>query len=684
MLDKNALSQLRGLKNQIEAEKEYAEGTVKATRHRFGFVVLDDNREIFLAPDEMQRVLPGDRVSIVIKPVAGSDKKAKAQTAGELEKLLSTAVDSFVGEVVQKGKAFFVAPDTPELANFTRWLFISPNARFGATHGDLVQCQLQRHPFKDGKPSVKVLQNLGNVSTPGIENEYCALRAGISRYLSKTAVAALDSALKTLPKDAVARRDFSDLPLVSIDSASTTDIDDAICAQPDGDGWKLSIAIADPSALTGHSTSMTQVVVARGTSHYFHGAAIPMLPDSVSKPAALVPAEDRPAIVCQLTIAPSGETTDAEVALGIVRSRAKLNYIEVDGVISGDTGHSFSAEISTLNACFKALRSWREQNELVIEHRTDYRWILDDTKQIDSIEPVAKRTSQILVEECMVAANKSIATKLRASDKPGPFVAHAGIRRDKSDEAKEFLSRFLPEMTEIDFTDIAGFRALINGLSAASGERPLRAMINRLMSRASFSVKPAPHMGMAVSIYTNGTSPLRKALDYCVHLQLKALLGDASVTPAPATVFDAINQASAKNRQAVSGAQNWLTCNYLNKQAASGEKEYEASIVHINTSGFTVRLDKNGLEGVVDLRIHKDKFSFDKWEMSLASKSARFALGQQVIVEYLPFTKPRGAQAAFSIVTTEANGTTKTADDSSSDNNAGASHNNGPNEQETA
>lgn len=684
MLDKNALSQLRGLKNQIEAEKEYAEGTVKATRHRFGFVVLDDNREIFLAPDEMQRVLPGDRVSIVIKPVAGSDKKAKAQTAGELEKLLSTTVDCFVGEVVQKGKAFFISPDTPELANFTRWLFISPNARFGATHGDLVQCQLQRHPFKDGKPSVKVLQNLGNASTPGIENEYCALRAGISRYLSKTAVAALDGALKTLPENAVARQDFSDLPLVSIDSASTADIDDAVCAQPDGDGWKLSVAIADPSALTGHSTSMTNVVAARGTSHYFHGAAIPMLPDSVSKPAALVPGEDRPAIVCQLTIAPSGETTDAEVALGIVRSRAKLNYREVDGVISGDADHSFSAEIAQLNACFKALRSWREQNELVIEHRTDYRWILDDAKQIDSIEPVDKRTSQILVEECMVAANKSIANKLRASDKPGPFVAHAGIRRDKSDEAKEFLSRFLPEMSDIDFTGIAGFRALINGLNAASGERPLRAMINRLMSRASFSVKPAPHMGMAVPIYTNGTSPLRKALDYCVHLQLKALLGDTSVTPAPATVFDAINQASAKNRQAVSGAQNWLTCNYLNKHAASGEKEYEASIVHINTSGFTVRLDKNGLEGVVDLRTHNDKFSFDKWEMSLASKSARFALGQQVIVEYLPSARPRGAQAAFSIVASEANGSPKTTDDSGSNNNAGTSHNNGPNEQETA
>ena len=684
MLDKNALSQLQGLKDQIEAEKEYAEGTVKATRHRFGFVVLDDNREIFLSPDEMQRVLPGDRVSIVIKPVTSKDKKAKEQTAGELEKLISTSVDCFVGEVVQKGKAFFIAPDIPELVNFTRWLFIPPNARSGAKHGDLVQCQLQRHPFNDGKPSVKVLQNLGNASTPGIENEYCALRAGIARYLAKPAVASLDNALKTVPEHTVTRTDFRDLPLVSIDAPSTVDIDDAICARPEGDGWKLYVAIADPTAATGHSTEMTKIVAERGTSHYFHGTAIPMLPDSISKPAALAPDEDRPAIVCQLTIAASGEITDASVSLGTVCSKAKLSYQEVDSVITDQTDHDFSAEISNLNACFGALRSWREQNELVIEHRTDFRWILDDAKQISSIEPVDKRISQILVEECMVAANKAIANQLKAADKPGPFVTHAGIRRDKSDEAKEFLTRYLPEIADTDFATSEGFRTLINGLNAASGERPLRAMINRLMSRASFSVKPAPHMGMAVELYTNGTSPLRKALDYCVHLQLKALLGDSSITPAPATVFDAINQASAKNRQAVNSAQNWLTCNYLNKCAASGEKIFQGSIVHINTSGFTVRLDENGLEGVIDLRSHKDKFSFDKWEMSLSSKSARFALGQSVSVEYLPADKPRGAQAAFSVIAEQSQEAPETPDTASHENGMSENDDAGSNEQETA
>ena len=114
--------------------------------------------------------------------------------------------------------------------------------------------------------------------------------AGIARYLPKTSVQSLDEALKTRPDAAATRTDFTALPLVSIDAASTTDIDDAICAESIEDGWKLSVAIADPSALIGNSSSMTKVIAERGTSHYFNGTAIPMLPDSVSKPAALAPA----------------------------------------------------------------------------------------------------------------------------------------------------------------------------------------------------------------------------------------------------------------------------------------------------------------------------------------------------------------------------------------------------------
>ena len=650
MLNKNALSQLQGLKDKIEAEKEYAEGTVKATRSRFGFVVLDDNREIFLPPDEMHRVFPGDRVSIIVKPAPEKDKSGKEQSTAELEKLLSTATSDFVGEVIQKGKAFFVAPDIPELMHFTRWLFIPPNARSGAKAGDLVQCRLQRHPFADGKPSVKVLRSFGPVGTPGLENDYCAARAGIEKMLPKEQFKAIEALVGDGDTLDETRDDLRSLPLVSIDSQYTVDIDDALCAEPHENGWKLTVAIADPTTFVKEAPDLTTLIATRGTSHYFHGLAIPMLPEVLTQSAALRPLEDKNALVCRLLISTEGAITDSSIQLALIRSKAKLSYQEVEDVLTDGAEHEFAEHLKYLNDCYGALRSWRESRELVIEHRPEHRWLLNERKQIDRIEEVRKKGSQLLVEECMVAANRCIAQALKDAELPGPFVTHAGIRRDRADEAREFLTRFLPAENTLDFSTLDGFRTLITELNASSDERPLRSMINRLMSRASLSVKPAPHMGMALPVYTNGTSPLRKALDFCVHLQLKAMLGDPSIKTAPATVFDLINQASSKNRQAVNAANNWLSCNYLNTQSADGRSEYEAEIVHINTSGFTVKLADIGLEGTVDLRKEEEKFSFDKWEMALASKTRRYQLRQHVRVQYQPVEKPRGESAGFSVI----------------------------------
>ena len=650
MLDKNALSQLQGLKEKIEADKEYAEGTIKATRSRFGFVVLDDNREIFLPPDEMQRVLPGDRVSIIIKPAAAKDKSGKLQHTAELETLLTSSVDCFVGEVVQKGQALFVSPDVPELMHFTRWIFISPNARAGAKAGDLVQCQLLRHPFKDGKPSVKVLRSFGPEGTPGLENEYCAARAGIPKLLPKEQFKEIETLIGNEVVIDDTREDLRHLSLVSIDAEHTLDIDDAVCAEPSNSGWKLTVAIADATAGLQHAAHLTTLIATRGTSHYFHGLAIPMLPEVLSKRSALKPLEDRNALICQIHVSTEGEIEDSIIKLAVVQSKAKLSYQEVEQVLKDGAEHEFAEQLTHLNHCFGALRKWRETRELVIEHRPEHRWFLGENKQIEQIEQIEKKTSQLLVEECMVAANRCIAQALKASSLPGPFVTHAGIRRDRAEEAKEFLARYLPEQCNLDLSSLDGFRTLITKLNSASDERPLRSMINRLMSRASFSVKPAPHMGMAVPVYTNGTSPLRKALDFCVHLQLKAMLGDTSVKTAPATVFDLINQASAKNRQAVTAANNWLSCNFLNAQAADNRDEFDAEIVHINTSGFTVKIKDLGLEGFVDLRKDEEKFSFDKWEMALASKTRRYQLKQCVQVKYQSVDKPRGESARFTVI----------------------------------
>ena len=128
MFDNSTLSQLKQLKKDIEDSKEYAEGIVKGTQRKFGFVVLADGREIFLNPDEMTKVFPGDNVKILITTEQSKtkDKNAKPKVSGVLQALLQSPLKEFNGRYIIKGQGHFVEPDLPQL---NRWIFIPPAAR---------------------------------------------------------------------------------------------------------------------------------------------------------------------------------------------------------------------------------------------------------------------------------------------------------------------------------------------------------------------------------------------------------------------------------------------------------------------------------------------------------------------------------------------------------------------------
>ncbi|MDP4918378.1 MAG: exoribonuclease II, partial [Haliea sp.] len=105
MLNLDTLAQLKGLKSQMEAEKERADAVIKGTQSRYGFAVLADGREIFVPPDEMLKVFPEDRVRVCIRP--SGDKK----TSADIETRIDSPLGDFNGRCVRKGKAMFVQPD---------------------------------------------------------------------------------------------------------------------------------------------------------------------------------------------------------------------------------------------------------------------------------------------------------------------------------------------------------------------------------------------------------------------------------------------------------------------------------------------------------------------------------------------------------------------------------------------
>lgn len=142
-------------------------------------------------------------------------------------------------------------------------------------------------------------------------------------------------------------------------------------------------------------------------------------------------------------------------------------------------------------------------------------------------------------------------------------------------------------------------------------------------------------MGMALPVYTNFTSPLRKNLDFMVHRQIKALLEQRQAHPVTEDALAKTAESIARGREATSAAERWLSANYLAKLAKSGQTRHEGVVSHVTSVGFTVRLKDNGLEGQVDLRKDPEKFSFDKWTASLTSTTRRFQLEQAVTVDFV-------------------------------------------------
>ena len=653
MLDRNAMAQLKGLRDELEAQNERVDATVKGTQHRYGFAVTADGREIFIPPDEMLKVLPGDTVAICIRPATQSKgkKEKPGRTVAEIERLIESGLDQFVGHIVQKGKATFVVPD---LAGLSRWLFIPPHARNGVAPGDLVSCALLRHPIKDGKPSAKVLARLGDDNTPGIENRYCAARAGLPEiWNEKSAQPLIDAAAKQNPLVDTSRVDLTDLPFVSIDAARTVDIDDALHAEVTSKGWQLSVAVADPTTYLSEVEGLPAALAERGTSVYFHGDVIPMLPEAITQGlCALAEDTPRPALVCQMQISEAGQIERFEFHRAIVRSRAKLAYAAVDRYVTGNSDDliAHANPLEALVQVYRTLREHREQHELVMEERREYRWMLGDDKQIAEIDSYEKLASQHLVEECMIAANKCAAQFLRDAGAPGPFVVHQGFRTDRVGEAKTFLEKHRTELKDVALDTIEGYRAVLADLGRDEHGAPLREMVNRLLSRAVLSDQPGPHMGLATEAYTNFTSPLRKALDFYVHLQISARLTGSSDICYPIDQLPEITRAIGRSREAVSAADRRLTSRYLNKLKAEGRSRFSGKVNHITSSGFTVKLDDNGLEGLVDLRPEEEKFSFDKWTMSLTSTTRRFELLQPVEVEFIDAPADGDYLALFALV----------------------------------
>ena len=132
--------------------------------------------------------------------------------------------------------------------------------------------------------------------------------------------------------------DETAIPFVTLDPASSMDLDQAFHIERRGDGYRVRYAIADVAAFVRPGGPLDVEAHQRGETLYAPDENARLYPPVLSEGAAsLLPEQTRPAVVWTMDVDETGEGVDVNVRHALVRSRAKLDYISAQQALDGGT-----------------------------------------------------------------------------------------------------------------------------------------------------------------------------------------------------------------------------------------------------------------------------------------------------------------------------------------------------------
>ena len=149
---------------------------------------------------------------------------------------------------------------------------------------------------------------------------------------------ALEEARKSVADRKLPERDLRDVPFVTIDPATSTDLDQALFIERAGDGYKVLYAIADVPSFVSPGGALDAETRQRGQTFYAPDGRIPLHPEVISEHAgSLLADQDCGAFVWEFVLDARAEAVSVTVGRATVRSRAKLSYQGVQEQIDNGT-----------------------------------------------------------------------------------------------------------------------------------------------------------------------------------------------------------------------------------------------------------------------------------------------------------------------------------------------------------
>ncbi len=600
-------------------------GRVIGHRDGFGFVSrAGEGVDIYLSSREMQRVLHGDKVLARVKNI-----DSRGRHEGTVVSLLEAGSRHVVGRFVQERGMGFVVPDDSRIG---RDVVVHPDDQGEATDGTIVVVEIVSHPFENRRLAGRVVECIGDHLAPGMETEI-AIRKHELPWQWPEAVLE-EVAENDFSDDAVidepGRTDLRHVPLVTIDGADAKDFDDAVAARADGSGWTLWVAIADVSRYVAEGSALDLCGRERGNSVYFPGRVIPMLPEALSNGiCSLRPNVDRHALVCEMSLAASGEVDDYRFYPALIRSRKRFTYEIAQAALDGEEGARRDvdgealASLDTLHDIYRVLRGRRASTGSLDLEIAEPVFRFGADRRIESVETRSRLDTHRLIEECMLVANVCAARYIGGDGGVGMFRIHDQPDEERINELRRVYGAFGIRLGG-GAQPAAG--ELMRAVASARDTRPdvaatLQMLVLRTLRQAVYSAESAPHYALGFDDYTHFTSPIRRYPDLVVHRLIKRRAGLGGAAMERDVLEDIADHASMTERRADEATRDvyqWLKAEFM--QEHIGES-FDGRITGVTQFGVFVTLDDIFIDGLVHIsELGSDYFHFDPLRLELAGE----------------------------------------------------------------
>lgn len=622
----------------LTAKLDLITGTVTGHRDGFGFVRRDDGEDddVFLSAREMRALFDGDRVAVRI---AGHDHRGRAQ--GELVEVLERGTREIAGQFIKERGIGIVIPDNAKLSH----RILIPKKEVGkAKPGDMVVAEIIDYPSHVEQATGRITSVIGSPDDKGIATEIAIHAHGIPAEWPKKVRSEVEQFGKTVPSQAKkGRTDLRDIDLVTIDGADARDFDDAVYCEKQGDGWRLLVAIADVGHYVQVGSALDKEAIRRGTSVYFPDRVVPMLPEVLSNGlCSLNPKVDRLCMVCDMRISASGKVTKSTFLEGVMRSKARLTYNQVNEFLEGRSKASVPKAVQKpvreLHALYKAMAKARSRRGAIEIDLPQTKFLLNDDGEIDRIEVVPRNDAHRLIEECMIAANVQAAKFLKRHRIPGLYRVHPRPDPDRFGELRLYLLSLGLKVPHPDHIEPRQFDQLIQQVKDRPDAAAITMTMIRSLTHAEYSPANIGHFGLALEAYAHFTSPIRRYPDLLVHRAIRHIVrggkpGKYDYAPQEMERLGKITSAHEKRAEdATRDVEAWLKCQYMEGHLGD---EFDGVVTGVTNFGLFVQIPYLMTDGLVHVTsLANDYYHYDAATQRLKGERSgkEFRLGDSMRV----------------------------------------------------